>query len=97
MNLKITKQLRTYLREQGIALTELADGTSVLLDISGHQVLSLNATGTLLVHHLLEAGTNGDALVDKLTDEFHIDREQANADVSEFLSNLSKTLGCTPS
>jgi len=92
MTQPIVEQLREHLHQLNIDLTELADGTSVLLDLSGHQVLSLNKTGSFLIGRLLTEKTGKDDLVDGLSKKYHIDRRQAEADVDEFLNTLANTV-----
>lgn len=88
----IVEQLREHLQQGGIELTELSDGTSVLLDLAGHQVLALNKAGTLLSRTLLAPGSDKDDLLGALTDAFQVEADIAKADVDEFLNTLAATL-----
>ncbi len=89
----IIEQLREHMQQNGIELTELSDGTSVMLDLAGHQVLSLNKTGTVLSQKLAAPGTSKQDLVRALTGSFAVDRGSAESDVDEFLDALTAILG----
>ena len=55
-------------------------------------MLQLNDSGAML-WRVLEAGGDKEALVDALLGEYDVTREQAEADVQEFLAKLTQT-GC---
>lgn len=55
-------------------------------------MLQLNDSGAML-WRVLEAGGNQEALVDALLGEYDVTREQAEADVQEFLAKLTQA-GC---
>lgn len=55
-------------------------------------MLQLNDSGAML-WRVLEAGGDQEALVDALLGEYDVTREQAEADVQEFLAKLTQT-GC---
>ena len=76
---------------ENFVLRQIADTWVVLplgdttLDFNG--MLTLNETGSFLWKQL-EAGCSFDALVDSLLCEYDVSREQAVADVEEFLNKL---------
>ena len=55
-------------------------------------MLQLNDSGAML-WRVLEAGGDKEALVDALLGEYDVTREQAEADVQEFLAKLTQA-GC---
>ena len=65
----------------------LADAS---VDFNG--MLKLNDSGAML-WKVLEQGGGKDALVDALTGEYNVSRQQAQADVDEFLTKLMQS-GC---
>ena len=72
-------------------------GTWVVLPLGAETVnfsgmLQLNESGAML-WRVLEAGGNQEALVDALLGEYDVTREQAEADVQEFLAKLDQA-GC---
>ena len=60
------------------------------VDFNG--MLTLNASGAML-WKCLEEGGDKEALVNALTDMYDVSREDAQADVQEFLERLAK-VGC---
>lgn len=82
--------------KENFVLRQVADTWVVLplgsatLDFNG--MLTLNASGVLL-WRLLEQGTDRDALVEKLLSEYEVSRQEATADVEEFLNKLIQA-GC---
>ena len=72
-------------------------GTWVVLPLGAETVnfsgmLQLNESGAML-WRVLEEGGSQDALVEALLGEYDVTREQAEADVQEFLAKLTQT-GC---
>ena len=82
--------------KEGYVLRQVASHWVVLpvgsscADFNG--MLSLNDSGVILFR-ALETGCDRDALADALTAEYDVEREQALADVDEFLDVLVKA-GC---
>jgi hypothetical protein len=71
-------------------LTELGDGTGVVLDLDTKFYFTLNPTG-LVVWKALEAAPNGTsprALAEKLASEFAVETTTAETDVQELLAAL---------
>lgn len=85
----IFTDLRDAIASGVLTHTELADGTGVLLDIRGGQVLTLNETGELLVQAICEAKSSPEDLADVLVDRHGIDKDTALRDCNEFLEHLS--------
>jgi hypothetical protein len=92
MDLETPGRLRRHLADRGIELTTLADGSAVLLDLDGHRVLTLNATGTWIMQQVLESEASADAIARSLSEKHRIPPDRAQSDVNEFLSALSRTL-----
>lgn len=72
-------------------------GTWVVLPLGAETVnfsgmLQLNESGAML-WRVLEEGGSQDALVEALLGEYDVTREQAEADVQEFLAKLNQA-GC---
>ena len=61
-----------------------------VIDFDG--MITLNGSGTML-WKVLENGTDQNALVDALTAEYDVSREEAASDVEEFLNTL-RTAKC---
>lgn len=81
-------QLRQLLDQHGITPTFLADGTGVLLDVQGHQVLSLNHSASYLVQRILDGEDKPQALEQQFAARFGLSTAQAAQDIAAFLDNL---------
>jgi hypothetical protein len=82
--------------KENLVLREVA-GSWVVLPLSGkvldfNGMLSLNETGAEL-WKLLENGSSREEMVSHLTENYEVDRDQASADVDEFIGTLEKS-GC---
>lgn len=82
--------------KENFVLRQVADTWVVLplgsatLDFNG--MLTLNESGVLL-WQMLEQGSDRDALVERLLSEYEVSRQEAAADVEEFLNKLIQA-GC---
>jgi hypothetical protein len=75
-----------------IGPTVLPDGSGVILDMSGHQVVSLSKTGAVLVKEL-QSGTHGiDDLAAALVRRFDVEPDEARRDTVKFLDSLHEAL-----
>jgi coenzyme PQQ synthesis protein D (PqqD) len=63
------------------------DGEIVVLDKRTWQYIGINQTGATLWTTVV-GGASRDQLVDRLLDEFEVDRETAEQDVASFLETL---------
>ena len=72
--------------------TDLAEDGGVLLDIAGHQVLSLNEVGMFLVNLIHRDGGTAEQLTQRVVAEFEVDETTARTDVDQFLSELARFL-----
>jgi hypothetical protein len=80
--------LAAALNSERFSHTSLADGTGVILDIEGEQVLTLNETSEFLVAAMLGGVVDQAELVARLVTEFEVETPQAKADVTAFLATL---------
>jgi hypothetical protein len=64
------------------------DGEVVVLDRREGRYLAVNPSGTVLWPALVE-GTTEDSLVDRLSERYKLEREQARTDVRAFLDWLT--------
>ena len=67
---------------------ELA-GETVLLDLASENYFGLDAVGTR-IWQLLNEGRTGSDLIDTLLDEYEVEREVLERDISELLNRLSE-------
>ncbi len=69
-------------------LTELDDGTGVVLHLDTKVYYTLNETGVFVWKDLECSPRGAEALVIRLTETFEVEREQAQADVATLLETL---------
>ncbi|MBL0311131.1 MAG: PqqD family protein [Holophagaceae bacterium] len=84
--------LTATLNSDRFSHTSLADGTGVILDIEGEQVLTLNETSEFIVSALLGGVVDSTELISRLVSEFEVEAPQAEADVTAFLATLETQL-----
>ncbi len=76
-------------------ITRVIDGEAVIMDPQQGKVLALNEVGSFIWELLDSPHSQGD-LLDKICREFNVGREEAAADLEEFLAVLkSKDLVVT--
>jgi hypothetical protein len=75
--MRILEHVRTSFTQDG----------AVLMDIRGGHMLTLNLTGSMIWQHLAE-GQSPEQIAETLSPRFGISREQALADIKEFLEQL---------
>jgi hypothetical protein len=81
--------LSRLLSSDGVSQTRLADHSGVILDIDSLQVFSVNDTGMCMVEALRDGIDDHEGLVQRIVEEFEIDRETAAADVNAFVEELA--------
>jgi hypothetical protein len=84
--------LSSVLVSDRLTQTILPDGTGVVLDIDGRQILTLNATGMYLVEQLRSGADSTGELAERLASAFEVEAEVAQADVEEFAATLAQFL-----
>ena len=75
--MKISEHVRTTITQDG----------AVLMNIKGGSMLTLNPSGSIIWQQLSD-GRSPEQITSHLASEFGISREQASADVNEFLEQL---------
>ncbi len=68
-------------------VSRVLDGEAVLLDLASGSYFGLNEVGTVVWEELRTHGEVGKA-VDKVLEEFEVDRETAERDVTELVTEL---------
>jgi hypothetical protein len=70
----------------------LPDGTSVILDMAGHQVVSLSTTSVYIVDQVRDGVDDIDALAKRIATHYDVDEATARDDATAFVDELSATL-----
>jgi hypothetical protein len=75
--MRVSENVRTTITQDG----------AVLMNIKGGHMITLNPIGSIIWQQLSD-GRSPEQIADRLASEFGIPREQASADVNEFLEQL---------
>lgn len=92
MNEEPITTIRGALESGRLTINALDDGSGVLLDVDGEQLLTLNRTGMRLVQAIDDGAATVEALRDMLLDEFEVEAERAEADAQAFVGEVAKAL-----
>lgn len=84
--------IRSALESGRVSINALDDGSGVLLDIEGEQLLSLNRTGMYLVQTIERGTVTVDGLGEALAERYEVDLERAVADVEHFVAEVADSL-----
>ena len=85
-------ELSAELESERFTHKTLADGSGILLDVEGMRVMSLNASGMVVLEAVADGARDVDTLARKLTSEFEVELETARRDVEELLAELGRTV-----
>ncbi len=80
--------LALRLRSDDLTLTELADGSGVVLHLQGGEIYSLNETGMFLVDRLCRGEHDPRQLTAAMAQHFQVDLETAHRDLEQFTCEL---------
>lgn len=86
------RKIRGALTSGRLTINALDDGSGVLLDVEGEQLLTLNRTGMRLVQAIEDGAEAVEALRDVLLAEFEVDAERAEADARAFVGEVAGAL-----
>ena len=86
------KALAALLENDTYTMTEMADGTGVLLDLHNESLLTFNATGTFMFN-LIKQGESEEAIVAQVVGTYQVDESTARTDVATFINQLQDALG----
>ncbi len=85
-------ELARLLRSSRYSHQELADGSGVVLDLTGMRVWSLNRTGMAVFGSIVAGVDRREDLIDRLTAAFDVDAPTAAADLDRLLDQLDRLL-----
>lgn len=88
----LLERIRAALDGGRLTVNALDDGSGVLLDLDGEQLLTLNHSAMHLIQTLQSGGCDLEALTLALTERFAVDADPARADAEVFIEQLSAAL-----
>jgi hypothetical protein len=92
MTTELLERIRAALNSGRLTVNTLDDGSGVLLDLDGEQLLTLNSSALHLVCSVESGAADIDALATALTERFEVDEERAWADAAGFVEGLAAAL-----
>ncbi|HET8897228.1 MAG TPA: PqqD family protein [Rhodanobacteraceae bacterium] len=87
-----TATLAKQLASSDYTITEMPDGTGVLLDLRQEVVMNFNATGMFIVASVTQ-GLEAAQIVRRVVERFDVDTDTATRDVDGFLDTLAAAMG----
>lgn len=88
-------RLTSRLRSPDVTMTTLSDGSGILVDLTGLEILMFNPTGTLIVTTLREGDPKApDEIARVVAERFNADIATVTKDVLEFLTILKGIFSC---
>ena len=84
--------LRERILSDGLISTELKDGTGVLLNLGGMEILTFNRTGMLILQSVSAGVVDLEEIVSGLVRECDVDRLTAETDAKAFVQLLAAHL-----
>jgi len=84
--------LAEALESQRLTINALDDGSGVVLDVDGEQLLTMNATALTLVQAVSDGARTEGELVTVLTDTFEVDDDPARADIRSLMKQVTEVL-----
>lgn len=75
-----------------LTINALDDGSGVVLDVEGEQLMTMNATGLVIMQSIAEGADELDAVVHGITAAFDVDAIRARRDIEAFLDRMAGVL-----
>ncbi len=83
--------LADKLQQADCTVTEMADGTAVVLDLRNEVLLTLNETAAFMLSRL-RAGDDASAIARQVVERYEVAEETARADVDALLAELARSM-----
>ena len=80
------------LQNKRLTINALDDGSGVVLDVDGEQMLTANATGMRIIQAIDEGDKDATAIARHLAGQFEVSEQQASEDVVAFVARVADGL-----
>ena len=87
-----TKSIAKAIDAERLTVNRLDDGTAVLLDKDGEELMSLNEAGRRLIDWIDEGADTLPDLVDRMMDFYEVERDVAHDDAKGFVEEVAELL-----
>jgi len=86
------ENLAQGLAEGRLTISALDDGSGVVLDVEGEQLLEMNASGLAMMQAIADGAKTEKEVAEVVAGRFDAPRDQVLADVRGFVSDVSEAL-----
>ncbi len=86
------QRLVDALASQRLTINHLDDGSGVLLDVEGEQLLTLNCSALALIEALRDGARSEHDLATSLTRRFDVSAGRAREDAKAFVDNMARAM-----
>ena len=76
-----------------LTISALEDGSGVVIDINGEQLLEMNATGLAMMEAIADGQTDPDAVCTQVAERFDAPVERVRGDFSTFVGEVCRSVG----
>lgn len=87
------ESLRKDLAEGRLTISALDDGSGVVLDVEGEQLLEMNATGLAIMQAIADGVGSEEAVAEVVAGKFDAPVERVLGDVREFVGRVGEVVG----
>ena len=86
------ERLRGALKAGRLTISPLDDGSGVVLDVAGEQLLEMNASALAMLQAVADGAETEQAVAERIAERFEAPGEQVAADVHTFFAQLVASL-----
>lgn len=84
--------LAAAIDDKRLTINALDDGSGVVLDVDGEQMLTANATGVLIIQSIAEGRRSLNLIAEQVSERFDVEPERARSDAAAFVSKVAAGL-----
>lgn len=82
-------RIAAALDDKRLTINALEDGSGVVLDVEGEQMLTANATGIAIVQAISDGDRDAAAIARRLAEKFQVTEARAGEDVTAFVTQVA--------
>ncbi len=77
-----------------LTVNSLEDGSGVVLDVEGEQLMTMNRTGLAVVQLIADGADDMEMIIGNVVSTFEVSPARASHDTEEFIDRMAKVLQC---
>jgi len=82
-------RIAAALEDKRLTINALEDGSGVVLDVEGEQMLTANTTGIAIVQAINEGDRDAETIARHLAEQFDVAEARASEDVTAFVTRVA--------